>query len=311
MISLSARPFGAGAGASAVLPRLRGSTTLVRPPQGGPGSWAGGPSALQVDGRLYLAYRLRRPLGQGRGFCNVVAEVIGDQVVTLATLHRENFHAESLERPALVRTPEGRWRLYVSCATPGTKHWRVDMLEAGSPGALAQAVPLTVLPGDDRYAVKDPVLLHDGGRWHLWASVHPLARWDEADRMTTDYATSQDGVEWTWHGTVLRGQPDGWDRRGTRVTSVRVEGNQLVATYDGRSSAEQNWEETTGVARGVRSPAGLFGQLVPDAGSPLASPHGGLRYLTHADWPDGGTQLFYEVTRLDGAHELRAEFHGA
>ena len=41
---------------------------------------------------------------------------------------------ESLERPALVRTPEGRWRLYLSCATFGTKHWRVEMTEAAHPG---------------------------------------------------------------------------------------------------------------------------------------------------------------------------------
>ncbi|MEO3861629.1 hypothetical protein [Acrocarpospora sp. B8E8] len=28
-----------------------------------------------------------------------------------------------------------RWRLYLSCATYGTKHWRVELLEAATPAA--------------------------------------------------------------------------------------------------------------------------------------------------------------------------------
>ena len=49
-------------------------------------------------------------------------------------LDRESFDCESLERPALVALPGGGWRLYVSCATPGTKHWRVDALDAVEDG---------------------------------------------------------------------------------------------------------------------------------------------------------------------------------
>ena len=100
------------------------ATVAVVPEDSRPGGWAGGPSALLVDGVWWLAYRLRRPVGEGRGYANVVARsddgVTFEQVVRI---HRDEFAAESLERPALVRTPDGRWRLYVSCATPGTKHW--------------------------------------------------------------------------------------------------------------------------------------------------------------------------------------------
>ena len=133
------------------------SEVVVGPPQPGPGAWAGAPSAVHVDGTTYLAYRLRRPLGQGRGFCNVVAAVTDHGLSTLAVVGRERFGAESLERPALVRTPEGRWRLYVSCATPGSKHWRVDLLEADTPQGLATAPARTVLPGSAGSGVKDPV----------------------------------------------------------------------------------------------------------------------------------------------------------
>jgi hypothetical protein len=36
-------------------------------------------------------------------------------------------------------------------------------------------------------------------REHLWASCHPLADPLQADQMTTEYATSPDGLAWTWH----------------------------------------------------------------------------------------------------------------
>ena len=69
--------------------------------------------------------------------------------------------------------------------------------------------------------------------------------------MVTDYATSADGKEWTWHGTALNGRPGHWDSRGTRVTAVMHTGDTIVAYYDGRASAAENYEERTGIATGT------------------------------------------------------------
>ena len=55
------------------LPRLHNSQLVVPPPDSRPGSWAGAPSAMVHDGKVWLAYRLRRPVGEGRGYANVVA----------------------------------------------------------------------------------------------------------------------------------------------------------------------------------------------------------------------------------------------
>jgi hypothetical protein len=296
------------------LPTLGASDLVVAPPEGGAGAWAGAPSALLVGDTFYLAYRLRLPIGAGgRGFRNVVAaSADGVRFEEIAWLERDRFGAESLQRPALALTPYGRWRVYVSCATPGTKHWRVDLVEAATPEELTTASPTTVLPGSAAAGVKDPVLLHDGERWHLWASVHPLERWDDADRMTTEYATSPDGVSWTWHGTALAGRPGEWDARGVRVSAVLAGGDTIEASYDGRATAEQNWEEVTGLAAGTVGADGLVGRLTAAAADPVRSPYGGggLRYLSVVPLPDGSTRIYYEVTRADGAHELRTELHG-
>src|SRR3954470_4078827 len=294
------------------LPSPLAAQTSVPPPEAKPGAWAGAPTALVADGLIYLAYRLRRPIGEGRGYRNVVA-VSGDGVgfEELGHVDREQFDAESLERPALVRTADGRWRLYVSCATPGTKHWRVDLLEAASVEELAGAAPRTVLPGSATAAVKDPVVRRAGGRWHLWASVHPLDDPRATDRMTTGYATSTDGRAWTWQGTALAGTPGTWDGRGVRFATVVLAGDGpddgAWALYDGRASAAENWEERTGLARAT----GAGGRFAADPAGPLLqSPHrpGGLRYADVVPLPGGGSRWFYEATRADGAHELRTVF---
>ncbi|MEJ3744426.1 hypothetical protein WEI85_14160 [Actinomycetes bacterium KLBMP 9797] len=292
------------------LPRWEESVVVVEPPDGGGGAWAGAPSALLADGEIVLAYRLRRPLGAGRGYANVIARSRdGVSFTVVGEVRKERFGAESLERPALARTPSGTWRLYVSAATPGTKHWRVDLLEADDLAGLADAPARTVLAGDETVGVKDPVLLYADGGWHLWASCHPLESWDDADRMATWYATSPDGIDWTWRGVALAGRPGQWDARGVRVTSVAVAGDTLLASYDGRASASENWEERTGLATGARLDGGGFGALVADDRSPLGSPHapGGLRYLTAVPLPDGRQRVYFEATRADGAHDLRTD----
>ena len=88
------------------LPTLADSDLVVAPPEDGAGAWAGAPSALLAGDTFYLAYRLRRPIGEGRGFRNVVARSAdGVRFEEVAGLDRERFGAESLERPALVLTP--------------------------------------------------------------------------------------------------------------------------------------------------------------------------------------------------------------
>jgi hypothetical protein len=288
------------------MPSFEASRLVVPPPGDTPGYWAGAPSACTLDGAIYLAYRLRRPTDRGRGYAVVVARSLdGERFETLSVIGQERLATSSLERPALAVTPDGGWRLYLSCATPGTRHWRVEVLEAADPASFDPATARVVLAGSDSLGVKDPVVMWQGDKWHLWASCHPLADPDETDRMTTDYATSADGLEWMWQGTVLSGRAGLWDARGVRVSAVVSRRGETFAYYDGRASAAENYEERTGVAVGEG-----FGTLVPQGTEPVAeSPYGGLRYVSVVETPDGGWRFYYEATRADGAHELRTEVH--
>jgi hypothetical protein len=282
------------------------SSVVVPPPSSSEGYWAGGPHALLRDGTYWLAYRLRRPVGRGRGFANVVARSDdGERFQTVAVVHQETFSAESLERPALEVADDGKWRLYVSCATPGTAHWRVDLIESETPEGLAAGRPRTVLPGGDRMAVKDPVIHHDERGWHLWASCHPLDDPAQTDRMTTEYAISDDGVNWRWRGTALAGRVGYWDARGVRITAVLPDPVTPLAFYDGRATAEENFEERTGLAVGRGGLGGTFAALGDTPVAQSLPPARGLRYLSVVPLPDGSHRLYFEAGRPDGSHELR------
>jgi hypothetical protein len=270
----------------------------VEPPGAGDGYWAGGPSVVVEDGVFWLAYRLRRPVDKGRGYANVVARSAdGVRFETVATIPNTRFGSASLERPALIRRPDGGWRIYVSCSTPGSKHWWVEAVDADTPAGLADGPRTTVLPGDATEAWKDVVVRRDGDRWSMWACRHPLDGGDdEADRMTSCYFSSSDGLTWSAPVTALAPTTDGWDRRGRRITSV-VAGRPWTAFYDGRASAAENWYERT---------AGAVGPG-PEAFEPVTGPTPlgrTLRYLSIATLPDG-YRLYWESGREDGANELR------
>ena len=282
------------------LPSFADARVVVGAPGAAPGNWAGAASALLDGHTWWLAYRVRRPLDEGRGVSVVVARSAdGERFETVTEVHREAFGAESFERPALVRRPDGGWRLYLSCATPGSKHWWVEALDADRPEDLATGARTVVLPGDDRLAVKDPVVLADEHGWRMWVCCHPLTEPGHEDRMTTAFATSDDGLSWTWQGTVLAPTPGSWDQRGTRVTAVLSE-SPLVVLYDGRASAADNWHEVTGLARDTGS------GLVAEPGPLLRSPHSdrALRYVAAVSLPGGGARFYFEAARPDGAHDL-------
>ena len=280
------------------LPSVEQGRVVVPAPGSGPGNWAGAPHAILADGVYWLSYRIRTA---SRGTETVVARSEdGERFETIAAIERDGFRTDSFERPCLVRRPQGGWRLYVCCATAGSKHWWIEAIDADEPSRLPTGERTVVFPGSAALAVKDPIVEVSGDRWRAWVCCHPLTEAGEEDRMTTAFATSGDGLSWDWHGEVLRPTPGTWDQRGARMSTI-LSPAPLVVLYDGRARAEENWFEQTGIARE------RDGVLAADPGGPAASsPHsdGALRYAAAVPLPDGRSRFYFEAARPDGAHDL-------
>ena len=108
------------------LPRYENAEVVVSAPAAGPGNWAGGASCVLVNDIFWLAYRIRRPLNFGRGVGVVVAKSLdGVNFKPVCEVGRDSLGAASLER------------LYLSCATPNSKHWWIDALDAERPEEFA------------------------------------------------------------------------------------------------------------------------------------------------------------------------------
>src|SRR5258708_39642416 len=94
VLSSEERP-GPGAPAGVVLiPRPDEATLVIAAPGSGHGYWAGGPSAVATEEWNYLAYRLRRPVGHGRGYANAIAFAFapdGEHFETIATPFHVKF----------------------------------------------------------------------------------------------------------------------------------------------------------------------------------------------------------------------------
>lgn len=285
------------------LPGAGTPVVAVPAPGSGVGWWAGASSAVQdEDGSFVVAYRVRTGAA-GRGLTIVARSPDGERLTTVAELPQSRFGADSMERPALARTDAGRWRLYTCAASPApSKHWWIDLLEADDPSGFADAQPRPAFPGDASVGVKDPIVRRtpDGG-WEAWICCHPLDEPGEEDRMTTAYATSDDGISWRWHGTVLAPRAGRWDQRGTRLTAVLPDGR---AAYDGRASKEENWFERTGLARLTGEGPGALEPIGDDAVRDV-------RYLDVLPLREGGFRIWYEARLEDESHELRTERIGS
>lgn len=299
--------------------------TTVRAPLGaGPGFWAGAPGVIFDDeaGKFYLCYRLRRPLKEGRGFeCRVAESEDGFNFRDIWTGTKEQFNSPSIERSALLKTPEGRFRIYVSYVSGDNGKWQIDVLEADSPEGFDPATRQMVLHPDDvdSEGVKDPYIFILGGMYYMFVPYGPKSGIEAESNQDqlhgtgnvfatsrikhpTGLAVSPDGLKFRWMGdTVVPGE--GWDRNVARVSCVLWVPPVFCVFYDGRTGQGDVYEDRTGLS--VSLDLVNYHKVTPDAPI-LQSPEGSgaLRYM---DAVPVGDEVFYyyEYCRADGSHELR------
>ena len=186
----------------------------------------------------------------------------------VAEVHREAFGCESFERPVLVPVPGRRL-----AALPLLRDVRLQALVGRQPHRrhpeeLPTAAPAVVLPGDDRAAVKDPVVTHGPDGWEMWLCCHPL---DRARPRGPDDHPPPDQPR--------RPRVDR-PRRGARRPRRRV-GRARRPRHRRRWAATRSPCCTTAAPTppptGTRPPAwpaGTASRLVPDDElGPIASPH--------------------------------------
>jgi hypothetical protein len=306
---------------------------LVREPlQGGAGWWAGAPNAIYdgVSNSFYLVYRLRQPRELGRGMeCRIAASENGVSFTDIWALPKSDLSALSLERAALLRGLDGRWRLYIGHVNPDDNRWRISLIEADEPDRFDINTLTPILTAEDvgGEGVKDPNVYIIGRMVYMtfsYATVEQdltpeqqASKHRSGDIYSTGLTRSRSGAALSGDGRRFQFVGDispqsnyigltanGWDAYCRRITSLLplLHGGYL-AFYDGGASVEENYEEKTGIATTMDLRA--YYSISPDAPA-LTSPHGAgsLRYL---DVLPVGHELFYyyEMARPDGAHELR------
>ncbi|HZO91260.1 MAG TPA: hypothetical protein VFB38_23255 [Chthonomonadaceae bacterium] len=303
---------------------------VVRQPPGeGPGWWAGAPCATfdTAANTFYLTYRQRYPRDEGRGIeCRIAYSDNGISFTDIWALPKGSLNALSVERAALLRGLDGRWRLYIGYVGADDHLWRIALLEADEPDAfdIATLTPLLTAAQIGGEGVKDPNVFLIGRMYYLLASyataepnLPPEAqarKHETADiystgltRSRTCAAISGDGRHFQYLGDVSpisHAPTPAWDAYCARIGALApLETGGFLAFYDGSASVAENYEEKTGLA--ITFDLRTYYSLSPQ-GPALVSPYssGSLRYL---DILPVGHELFYyyEMARPDGAHELR------
>jgi len=301
-----------------------GGWVVRQPPGEGKGNWAGAPSAFYdgEEGRFFLSYRLRKPLTQGRGYLTCIAESKdGKEFNDIWSGKATEFNSPSIERSALIKTPEGRYRLYVSYVEALDNRWRIDMLEADHPSRFDPTRRQPVLrPADvDSEGVKDPYVILIGGMYYMYVPYGPkttVTAGSTAEDLhgtgnvfttarlahPTGLAVSTDGVHFEWKEDVIR-PGEGWDCNVARLACVVYVPPVFTAFYDGRTGKGDVYEDRTGVAMGLTPDRfESLSRKEPVLCSPWGT--GSLRYMDIVPLGDS-FYYFYEQCRPDGAHELR------
>ncbi len=292
-------------------------TTVFPPASPGYGHWVGGHSVTHDPdtGKFYMYYRIRKPLGQGRGgICHVAESDDGIRFKNIWQATKDQLDATSIEVGSLIKDPtSGKWRLYVSYQWTGGP-WRVDLIEADHPANFDPLHHRTVMmPHEYGLAsIKDPKVYIVGGLYVVFVCTLARKEWvEDADGWRhptgSDAAgilTSADGVYFKSFKYVFEpggGAPGDWGWFRSRMNSVVYLPPVYVGFFDGGTTMYDQYEEMCGVA--ISHDLEKW-YRVSTNGPWLSSPHGCIRYID-ALVVGSDIYYYYEYTRKDGSHEIR------
>lgn len=302
---------------------------LIREPVGTePGYWVGAPGVFQdaSDGSVYLTYRIRRPRGvqPDRGGESRIARALPNSPFEdIWSVQKDAYESTSIERSAIRCGPDGTWRYFTSFVDPADSRWCTVLISSDNIEDLdpSKRQVLFAGPALDLEGVKDPFIFEENGTYHMFLSVAEKTpdMGDDAHQTNDIYntgqcisatalATSTDLVHWDWQGVVFRPDADSvnktWDGYCRRINSVIRKGDAYIGFYDGSKSYKENYEERPGIA--ISKDLKNWQTVTPD-GPIVTTPNatGSIRYIDALPTSDQHVNLYFEIARPDGAHELR------
>ncbi len=294
---------------------------VYEPEKGEAGYWVGAPS-VWVEGKgIYLSTRHRRPLDQDRGWKSAISySEDGINFEEIWSVQANTLNTESIERSALVRDPGGVWRLYISYVDLN-RRWRIDLLEAEDVMALDPDKRIKIMDAESTLSegVKDPYVMFISGMTYMFVAYAPIdtvvpgSTYDDLHGTGNVFTTglvqhpsglwiSADGRNFTFKRDItVPGY--GWDRNVARLSCVVPNGVGFTIFYDGRLTSGDVYEDKTGMCSTLD-----FVNVIKhsDEGAILEGPYGSgcLRYIDCVRFEDD-LLYYYEVSRVDAAHELR------
>lgn len=298
-------------------------TTVLEPPESSTGYWVGAPSVLYDNktSKFYLYYRIRKPRPARGVKCYIAESKDGVKFVPVWDATKEDFPSPSIEKACIVKTPDMKYRLYISYVDPENNQWRIDMMEASSPEKFRVDKRKKILTTSSVKCegIKDPYLLIVGGKYYMIVSYAPTPDKVSEDlkkkmhitadvyntgitKSHTGLALSYDGVNFKWWGDILSPGKN-WDAYASRISCVVYLPPVFTAFYDGSASVNENYEEKTGIA--ISFDLIHYEKLTLEKPK-LTSPHasGCLRYMDDVIVGED-IYYYYEYARSDGSHELR------
>ena len=322
---------------------------IVREPVGNEqGYWVGAPGVFVDnqnggDGAFYLTYRIRRPRGvepDRGGVACIAKSTDGQHFEDIWQVQKDAYSTTSIERSAIRKGNDGKWRYFTSYVDPTDGRWctamiKADRLDRFDTAEIQRLFTATEL---DLEGVKDPFIIEHNGVYHMILSVALQSETTGDNSHSTNdiyntgqcisataMATSTDLDNWTWQGITLTpnaGQFDkAWDGYCRRINSaiyldIQIDAKDVsdvetptkssgvfLGFYDGSKSHLENYEERSALAT---SKDLASWQSCNPSNPAVTTPHatGSIRYI---DAVENGPKvhLFYEMARADGAHELR------
>ena len=298
-------------------------TTVLEPPGKSSGYWVGAPSVIYDEevSKFYLYYRLRKPRPVRGGECYIAESKDGIKFTSIWGAKKEDFNSSSVEKSCLIKTIDGKYRLYMSFVGPLDNRWRIEMMEASHPEEFKTDKREEILTASSIQCegVKDPYVLVVGGRYYMIVSYAPTPEKVNEElkkkmhitadvyntgitKSHTGLALSNDGISFKWWGNILS-PGELWDSYASRISCILYLPPVFLAFYDGSSTVEENYEEKTGLAISFNlKDYDKITEETPLLTSSYAS--GSLRYMD-CIIVNEEIYYYYEYTRKDGSHELR------